>query len=225
MSSAEKAAEEAVRASEQRFRSIFDNAAVGIAHVGLDGQFLRVNHKLCQITGYDTEELVSMSVAQVTHPDDAAIDREQLLRLRSGEIDTFAREKRYLRKGGAVVWAGVTVSLLRTPGGEPLHFIAAVEDISERKAALDALEQERQFIERLTDVVPSILYVFDLAATSGCRTSTRTTWGAWPRSCPCWPHWPTARPTRPSTGCATTTAAGAGSAAARRCSSALRPDR
>ncbi len=162
--SAEKAADEAVRASEHRFRSIFDNAAVGIAHVGLDGRFLRVNLKLCQITGYPSDELIQMSVADVTHPQDVANDREQLEHLRAGDIGTYAREKRYVRKDGGVVWAGLTVSLLRAPDGEPLHFIAAVEDISERKAALDALHQERRFIERLTEVVPSILYVFDLTA-------------------------------------------------------------
>ena len=162
--SAEKAAEEAVRASEQRFRSIFDNAAVGITHVGLDGRFLRVNHKMCQITGYSAAELASTTVADITHPQDTANDIEHFRRLREGEIESSAREKRYIHKDGSLVWVSVTMSLLRTPSGAPLHFIGAVEDITVRKAALEALEQERRFIERLTDVVPSILYVFDLAA-------------------------------------------------------------
>ncbi len=162
--SAEKAADEAVRASEQRFRSIFENAAVGMTHVALDGRFLRVNHRMCQITGYSERELASMTVADITHPQDVAVDHELWGRLRLGEIETSAREKRYIHKDGSVVWVSATVSLLRSASGAPLHFIGAIEDISARKAALDALEQERRFIEHLTEVVPSILYVFDLTA-------------------------------------------------------------
>ena len=161
---AEKAAEEAMRVSEARFRSIFENAAVGIAHVGLDGRFLRVNPKLCRITGYDEAELTQLTLADITHADDQAPDRIQVVRLLADEIDTYGREQRYRRKGGAVVWARLTVSVLRDPAGQAMHLIAAVEDISAQRAALDALEQERQFVERLTEVVPSILYVFDIVA-------------------------------------------------------------
>jgi PAS domain S-box-containing protein len=162
--SAEKVADEAVRTSEQRFRSIFDNAAVGIAHVSLDARFMRVNPKFCAITGYAADELMSMTVDQITHPQDQATDVVMLRRLRRGETETYAREKRYVRKDGRIVWASLTVSMLRTTAGEPLYFIASVEDITERKAALEAVEQQRRFIERLTEVVPSILYVFDLDA-------------------------------------------------------------
>ena len=162
--SAEKAAEEAVRNSEVRFRSIFENAAVGIAHVGVDGRFLRVNPRFCRITGYEEAELSGLTFADITHVEDQAIDRVQLARLLANEVDTFGREKRYHRKSGAVVWANLTVSVLRDRAGQPLHLIAVVEDISAKRAALDALEQQRQFVERLTEVLPSILYVFDIVA-------------------------------------------------------------
>ncbi len=161
---AERTADELVRASEARFRSIFESAAVGIAHVGLDGRFLRVNPKFCRITGYAEAELTQLTFADITFAEDRFIDKAQMVRLLADEIETYSREKRFCRKGGAVVWANLTVSVLRDRAGQAVHLIAAVEDISAKRAALDALEQERQFVERLAEVVPSILYGFDIVA-------------------------------------------------------------
>lgn len=161
---AEKAAEEAVRASEARLRAIFENAAVGIAHVGLDGAFLRVNPKFCRITGHDADELAHLTFADITHADDLPHDRQQVASLLAGATDSYVREKRYRRKDGTHAWANLTLSVLRDASGQALHFIAAVEDIASKRAALDALDQQRQFVERLSDVVPSILYVFDIVA-------------------------------------------------------------
>ena len=155
--------EERLRESEERFRGTFENAAIGIAHVGLDGRWLRTNQALCNITGYSCEELAAKTFSDLTHPDDLDAGLALVRRVLSGEISTFSVEKRYLRKDGSHLWANLTVSLLRDPAGQPLHFISAIEDITEKKAASAELERQRRFVERLTHVMPSALYVFDLA--------------------------------------------------------------
>lgn len=128
-------AEEALRESEERYRATFDHAAIGIAHVGVDGSWLRFNDAICDITGYPRHELQTMTFTDITHPDDIEPDWAQARRVLAGEIDTYSMEKRYIRKNGNVVWINLTVSLIRDPDGKPLNFISIVEDISERKHA------------------------------------------------------------------------------------------
>jgi PAS domain S-box-containing protein len=125
--------------SEQRFRATFEQAAVGVAHVGTDGRWLRVNDKLCEITGYSREELSGMTFQDITHPDDLGADLDQLRRLLAGEIETYSMEKRYFRKDGSVVWINLTVSLVRGASGEPTYLIAVIEDVSRRRRAEGAL--------------------------------------------------------------------------------------
>ena len=125
--------------SERRFRATFEQAAVGVAHVGTDGRWLRVNDKLCEITGYSREELSGMTFQDITHPDDLGEDLDQLRRLLAGEIETYSMEKRYFRKDGSVVWIDLTVSLVRGASGEPAYLIAVIEDVSRRRRAEGAL--------------------------------------------------------------------------------------
>ena len=125
--------------SERRFRATFEQAAVGVAHVGTDGRWLRVNDKLCEITGYSREELSGMTFQDITHPDDLGEDLDQLRRLLAGEIETYSMEKRYFRKDGSVVWINLTVSLVRGASGEPAYLIAVIEDVSRRRRAEGAL--------------------------------------------------------------------------------------
>ena len=125
--------------SERRFRATFEQAAVGVAHVGTDGRWLRVNGKLCEITGYSREELSGMTFQDITHPDDLGADLDQLRRLLAGEIETYSMEKRYFRKDGSVVWINLTVSLVRGASGEPAYLIAVIEDVSRRRRAEGAL--------------------------------------------------------------------------------------
>jgi PAS domain S-box-containing protein len=134
----------ALRESEQRFRATFDQAPIGIAHVGTDGQWLRVNRKLCDIVGYTREELRSRTFQEITHPDDLELDLENVRRVLAGEIRTFSREKRYVRKDGSLVWAHLTVSLVREPAGGPKYFISTVEEIGERKRLEEALRQRAE---------------------------------------------------------------------------------
>ena len=134
--------EENLRESEERFRVIFEQAAVGAAQVGIDGRWLRVNRRMSEIVGYEPEELLQMTFQDITHPDDLEEDLARVRRLLEGELQTYTIEKRYLRKGGPEVWVNLTVSLVRDPSGEPAYFIAVVEDISERKKT----EEERDLL-------------------------------------------------------------------------------
>src|SRR5918993_5813250 len=134
--------EEVLRESEERFRATFEHAAVGAAHVGIDGRWLRVNLRLSEIVGYEREELLERTFQDITHPDDLEEYLEQMRLMLEGELQTYTMEKRYLRKGGPEVWVNLTVSLVRDASGEPAYFIAVVEDISERKKT----EEERDLL-------------------------------------------------------------------------------
>lgn len=136
-----KQTELAQEESEQRLRAMFEQAAVGMVLAGLNRVPLRVNDKLCEITGYTREEMLARSFADITHPDDLEVDRAQTNALVAGEIATFTVEKRYLRKGGKVIWVRLTVSLLRDPEGRPKCHIGVIEDITARKRIEDDLGQ------------------------------------------------------------------------------------
>src|SRR5919107_496957 len=137
-----KQAEEELRESEERFRGTFEQATVGIAHVATDGHWLRVNRRLCDIVGYEKEELLGLTFQDITPPDDLEADLGGARRLLAGEIETYSREKRYFRKDGSIVWIYLTVSLVRSPLGEPRYFISVTEDITERKR----IEEAQRFL-------------------------------------------------------------------------------
>jgi len=129
-----KRIEEELRASEDRFRSTFEQAAVGISHVGLDGRWLRVNNRLCEIVGYSRDELLQMTFQDITYPEDMQPDVELVQDAIAGRRDGYRLEKRYRRKDGALVWIQLTVSLVRDAQTRaPQYFISVVEDITSRK--------------------------------------------------------------------------------------------
>jgi chemotaxis family two-component system sensor kinase Cph1 len=136
-----KRAEIALRDSEERFRAIFEQAAVGIAKTALCGQFMRVNPGFCQIVRYAESELLQKNWQAITHPDDIEADREYVSSLLSGNIQTFSLEKRLVCKDEAVRWANVTVSAMRDAKGTPQYLICAIEDISERKLVQELLQE------------------------------------------------------------------------------------
>lgn len=131
---------ESLQTSEDRFRSTFDQAAVGLAHVGLQGQWLRVNQRLCEIVGYPEASLLQKTFQEITYADDLDSDLGYIKQMLAGEIETYTMEKRYRRQDGELIWANLTVSLHRDFGGQPEYFISAIQDISAHKAAEVALK-------------------------------------------------------------------------------------
>jgi two-component system cell cycle sensor histidine kinase/response regulator CckA len=138
----------ALRESEERFRATFEQAAVGIGHTTLDGRWLRVNQRLCDIVGYTRDELLARTFQDITHPDDLDFDLAEHRRLLANEIQTRSREKRYLHKDGSVVWVDLTVSMAREPSGELRYSIAVIQDITRRKQ----LEGELLHAQRMEGV-------------------------------------------------------------------------
>ncbi|MDV6348253.1 PAS domain S-box protein [Nitrosomonas sp. Is35] len=135
---------EQLRQSEARFQATFEQAAVGISIISLEGYWLRVNHKLCAILGYSQDELMALTFQDVTYPDDLEADINNVKRMLSGEIAAYAMEKRYIRKDGRVIWINLHVSLVRKPDNAPDYFIAVVEDIQSRKEIAANFKEARR---------------------------------------------------------------------------------
>jgi PAS domain S-box-containing protein len=171
-----KEAEQEVRKSEARFRSIFDNAAIGVALVGLKGEWIMVNDRLCRIVGYSREELLQKTFQEITYPADLEAGIGYLNKLVSGEIANYTMEKRYVGKDGSLVWAELTVSLRRSERGAPICFISIISDISERKRAEEAVkaaeQQERRRrveLETVLEAIPAAVLI------AGDRQNTKVT--------------------------------------------------
>ncbi|MCX7753837.1 MAG: PAS domain S-box protein [Anaerolineales bacterium] len=142
--------EQALRESERRFRVLFENAGVGVAHGDtITRRFLRVNQKYCDILGYSREELENLDFASITYPEDLQKNLDLLEKLKRGEISEFTMEKRYIRKDGSLVWVLLTVSPLWNPGEPPSTHITVVHDITEQKRAEYALRYSEAQLRRL----------------------------------------------------------------------------
>ena len=119
--------------SEAIFRSAFDHAAIGMARVSPDGQWLDVNESLCRILGYRRDELLALNFQQITHPDDLEEDRDLVEQMLDGSISTYNIEKRYIRRDGSIVWGELNVSLVRDVQDEPLFFLSQIQDVTKKK--------------------------------------------------------------------------------------------
>lgn len=153
-------------ASERHFRSFFDLASVGVAQVeARSGRFFKINQKYCNIVGYTQEELCQKTFRDITHPDDARIDRQQRIDLLAGTITEYTIEKRYLRKDGSLVWVILSVTPMWQPGEEPKYSLAVVRDITVRKLAEEKLVFATKVFEHsiegivVTDMKGDILQV------------------------------------------------------------------
>jgi len=113
----------------------FEQAAIGIAHMTLEEEWISVNQRYCEITGYSRAEILQLKVADLTHPEDVPATREFIDRIRSGELPEDKMEKRYVRRNGDVIWVHLTVSVVRSSNGDPLYLVAFVDDITERRQA------------------------------------------------------------------------------------------
>jgi PAS domain S-box-containing protein len=146
-------AERALRASEERLRAMFSQAAIGIGVANLDGTFHEANLKFCSMLGYPSEELHKRTFMQLTHPDDRAATEAEVLRLLDGAIEGYSLEKRYIRKSGAVFWSHTTVTLLHHENGAPSQFLGIVEDITQRKEADAVRNRLSAVIESSDDAI------------------------------------------------------------------------
>ncbi|MEI6785003.1 MAG: PAS domain S-box protein, partial [Verrucomicrobiota bacterium] len=150
---------------EAEFRAMFEVASIGMGQADpRTGQLLRVNQKMCAITGYSAAELLGMRVSELTHPDDRQQDWEKFERVVRGEVSDYRLEKRYLRKDGSVAWVNVNMTVIRDAVGQPTRTMATIEDITERKRTEEsharlatAVEQAAETIV-ITDTQGAILY-------------------------------------------------------------------
>ena len=152
---------EALRESEERFRTTMEHSPIGIVIAGLNGEFLEVNQAFCDIVGYSKEELSQLTVVNLTYAEDRPANAEYRQKLLSGEIRTFSMEKRYVHKKGHPVWVQLAASLEHSADGAPKHFIAQVEDITERKKLEQQLMREAR-----TDALTGLYnrrYFYELA--------------------------------------------------------------
>jgi diguanylate cyclase (GGDEF)-like protein/PAS domain S-box-containing protein len=149
---------EALRASEERFRSAFDNATIGMAVVSLQGRWLQVNRSLCDIVGYAEGELLESDVQRVTHRDDLVALDEQMTRFAAGAVSSHQTEVRYCHKTGKEVWAHLGMSLVRDGEARPLHLIFQIQDITDRKRAEEQLLHDA-FHDALTGLPNRALFM------------------------------------------------------------------
>lgn len=142
--------------SEKKFKAIFSHGSVGIARIALDGKWLEVNEKLCEILGYTEAELHTLSFRDVTHPADLEKDIELITETLADKRDSYTLEKRYLRKDGEVIWGRLSISLIRDALRKPAYIVAFIEDISERVNLNSRLQLSDQIVSASTDLLAII---------------------------------------------------------------------
>ena len=174
-----KRAEKALRQSEHRFKATFEQAAVGMALIEPDGSWLRANDRLCEIVGYERDELMQKTFQEITHPDDVEADVRNARSVLDGEAESYQMEKRYLRADGSMVWANLSVSAVRDESGDLEYFVGVVEDITERKRA----ESELRIRDRAIEASLNGMGLTDLEGTiTGANPAAVSMWGYEDRS-------------------------------------------
>ena len=153
----DKKIKSALQKSETMFSNTFEQAAVGIAHVAIDGRWLRVNQKICEIVGYSKAELLQKTFEDITHPEDLQLDLEYVRQHLTDEIKTYSIEKRYICKNNQIVWVNLTASLVRNSLGEPDYSIGVVEDISDRHELKISLEKSLRRLSNLHQIDRAII--------------------------------------------------------------------
>jgi PAS domain S-box-containing protein/diguanylate cyclase (GGDEF)-like protein len=151
---ARREAKEALLRSGERFRVAFDNAPIGVALLTSDGRWFHVNKALCELLGYEAEELCRLTFADVTHPDDLAANLERSRKQLQGGDWEKRIEKRYIRSDGGIVWVALSNEVVRDAAGEPLYFVAQIEDITQRRQTEKALREAEERFRRAFEDAP-----------------------------------------------------------------------
>ena len=147
-----------LQASETRFRAFFESAAVGTAELGPDGSFLHVNQRLCGITGYSIAELLRMTPVDLSPPEETRQNREIMDAYLHGSASVFDMERRCRKKDGSIIWVRITAAIIRGEKGEPLMSAAIVIDITSRRLAEEALNQQSAKLEAANKELESFAY-------------------------------------------------------------------
>ena len=155
------------KAQTELFENAFNHAPIGFALVGLDGRFLKVNGAFGMLTGYEAAALLACDFQSITHPDDLDRDLELLSLLTAGAIPHYQMDKRYIRADGREVWVNLSVSMVRERSGAPRHYIAQVQDLTDR------MEAEARF-QLIADKITDMIVTYDLSGrttfvSAGCR--------------------------------------------------------
>ncbi|MEG4499962.1 MULTISPECIES: PAS domain S-box protein [unclassified Microcoleus] len=156
---ARKQAEAALQKSEEKFRNLFDDAPIAIGLTSVrDYRTIKVNEAHRQMLGYSDSELATMTFTELTHPEDLQADVEQVKQLVEGNISRFGIEKRLIKKNGELMWANLTVTLIRNREGIPLYSMGAIEDISYRKRAEMEFQQLKERLQFLLASNPAVIF-------------------------------------------------------------------
>ncbi|KRW61300.1 PAS domain S-box protein [Pseudomonas sp. TTU2014-080ASC] len=156
-----KAVEDQLKVSQQRFSTAFNTAPQGMALISLDGSWLEVNDALCNMLGYTREHLLELNFQSITHPDDLGTDLQDMQDLIDGKISSFQSEKRYIDSLEQIIWVLVSASLVRDSNNQPVHFVAQIQDFSERIAAEMAIREREDYLRTLLDNVLDAIITID----------------------------------------------------------------
>jgi PAS domain S-box-containing protein len=156
-----KRAEESLRESEERFRQIYENVAVGLARVSLDFRIEQANEAYCQMLGYEEEELIGRHIRDVTQPEVVAENMKLQSQLAAGEIDHYRMEKGFIHKNGRLVYGILDACVVRNAESKPGYFLGSVIDITDRKRAEEALRKREKQLQKIFEILPIGLWFAD----------------------------------------------------------------
>ncbi len=154
-----KKMQEEVIESEKKFRSAFEQSAVGMVYCTPEGVFSKVNGRFCEMTGYSQDEITKLNFRDITHPEDVDMDVGYAEKLLSGEMDSYSLEKRYIKKTGEVIWIRLFTNMLRNDDGSPKSFVGVIEDVTERKKAQQELSAAVEELKRSNSDLEQFAYI------------------------------------------------------------------